>query len=156
MKTLSKFSAVVSVMLLTTAALAQPTPQEQAERAVELRQSILKLVASNFGPLRAMGRGDIPVNAELAGKAATRISQLSLMMTDYFAYDTREFDVETEALPVIWEQPDAFAEKVMNLTNAADAVVAAVQSGDAEDIRNAAGSVGRNCRGCHDDFRLDN
>lgn len=155
MKMLSNVAVLTAVILFSTSVFAQPTPQEQAERAVDLRQSILKLVASNFGPLRAMGRGDIPVDAELAGKAATRISQLSLMMTDYFAYDTRAFDLETEALPVIWEQPDAFAEKVSNLTQAADAVIAAVATGDADAIQDAAGSVGQNCGSCHDDFRVD-
>ncbi len=155
MKLLPNVAVLTAVILFSTSAFAQPTPQEQAERAVDLRQSILKLVASNFGPLRAMGRGDIPVDAELAAKAATRISQLSLMMTDYFAYDTRAFDVETEALPVIWEEPEAFAEKVNNLTDAADNVVAAVATGDRDAIRDAAGAVGQNCGSCHDDFRVD-
>jgi len=155
MKFLSKVAVPVAVILLSTSVLAQPTPEEQAERATELRQSIFKLLGSNFGPLRAMGRGDIPVNAELAEKAATRISQLSLMITDYFAYDTRAFDVETEALPVIWEETDAFAVKARNLTEAANDVLAAVASGDMDAIQDTAGSLGQNCGGCHDDFRVD-
>lgn len=151
----SKAAVSMAVILFSMSVLAQPTPQEQAERATELRQSIFKLLGSNFGPLRAMGRGDIPVNADLAEKAATRISQLSLMITDYFAYDTRAFDVETEALPVIWEEPEAFAEKASNLTEAADDILAAVASGDMDAIQDTAGSLGQNCGGCHDDFRVD-
>ncbi len=156
MNFLPKVAVVAAITFLTASALAQPTPQEQAERATDLRQSVFKLLASNFGPLRAMGRGDIPVDAALAEKAATRVSQLSLMITDYFQFDTRAFELKTEALPVIWEKPDAFAEKAKNLTEAADAVIAAVATGNMNAIKDAAGTVGKNCGGCHDDFREDN
>lgn len=155
MKSLTKAAVSMAVILFSMSVLAQPTPQEQAERATELRQSIFKLLGSNFGPLRAMARGDIPVNPDLAEKAATRISQLSLMITDYFAYDTRAFDVETEALPVIWEESEAFSQKASNLTEAADAILTAVASGNTGAIQSAAGSLGQNCGGCHDDFRAD-
>lgn len=63
---------------------------------------------------------------------------------------------DSEALPVIWEQPDEFMQAVEEAERATAAFRETVASGgDEEAIRSAFREVGMACRGCHDQFRRD-
>lgn len=157
MKIALKIAALAAGLVITSSALAQGprSPQEQAEGAVEVRQAVFKLLGNNMGPLGGMARGMMPFDAALAEKSATRIAQLSEMITDTFRMDTREFDVTTESLDVIWEKPEDFAEKAAALTEAANALAAAAATGDEGATKRAIGGVGQSCGSCHDDFRVE-
>jgi cytochrome c556 len=135
-------------------AAAELTP-EQAERAVETRQSVLHLMAWNISPLGAMARGRMDFDAERVATNADRLLALSRMLSDAFAADTRGTGVETEALDVIWEQADDFAAKVQANMDAAGALVEVAGTGDEDAIKEAIGRLGSSCGSCHDDFRID-
>jgi cytochrome c556 len=146
--------AVTTSMVIATTSIAQPANSEkQAQRATELRQSVFKLLSSNMGPLGAMAKGKIPVDAAVAEKNAIRINQLSLMIADYTRTDTSKFEVETEALDKVWQDPELFAKNIEKLTLASSALIAAAKSKDASAIKKAIGGVGKTCGGCHDDFK---
>lgn len=79
------------------------------------------------------------------------------------ANGTKEFDYlfpegsnvgESEALPVIWEEPDEFAAAIAKVQEAAAAFVAIAESDDTEAIDGAFRNLGGACRGCHDKFRV--
>lgn len=91
----------------------------------------------------------------IAEKNATRVAQLAEMIPDAFVTDTRGFDLETEALDVIWENQEAFAEKAAATATAARAIASAAASGDEDATKKALGGIGRTCGGCHDDFRVE-
>jgi cytochrome c556 len=61
---------------------------------------------------------------------------------------------ESEALPVIWEEPEEFAAAIEKVKQASAAFVEAAESGDAEAIGGAFRELGGACRGCHDRFRV--
>ena len=61
----------------------------------------------------------------------------------------------SEALPVIWEKPDEFAAAIERAKEATTAFVEVAASGDEEAIGAAFRNVGMACRGCHDDFRVE-
>lgn len=63
---------------------------------------------------------------------------------------------ESEALPAIWEKPEEFAAAIDKLQEATTAFVAAAESEDREAVGTAFRNVGMSCRGCHDNFRVDN
>lgn len=128
---------------------------ERAQRAVDVRQSVLTLMRANFGPLVGIARDEIPYDEPTVAKAAMRLDQLAAMMEDAFRPDTRNTGVETEALDRIWEQPDAFAEKLATLERRVDLLNEHVRSGDREAVKAAIGDVGKACGSCHDDFRVD-
>lgn len=125
------------------------------QRTAVVRQAVLRLVSHNFGPMRNMARGEAPFDAAVVNKNSMRLHQLTLMMADAFATDTRGSGVETEALDVIWENPEAFAGKLEALTTAAGTLAETATSGDEESILAAVGELGSKCGSCHDDFRLD-
>jgi cytochrome c556 len=156
MKIISKILLVGIVSLTTISVNAEVAKSEKhAIKATELRQSVLSLLGSNMGPLGAMAKGKIDVNATLVEKNAVRINQLSLMMSDYFQTDTSAFKVKTDAKKVIWTEHDKFLKNIEKLTAASSALIVAAQSNDKTTIRKAIGGVGKTCGGCHDDFRED-
>jgi len=129
--------------------------QQQAERAVETRQSVLHLMGWNMAPLGGMARGRIDFDADRVETNADRLVALSKMLSDAFAADTRSNDVSTEALDVIWEQPEEFAAKVEATIEASQRLMSVAATGDEGAMREAIGNLGSTCGSCHDDFRVD-
>jgi len=145
---------VSTSLVVATTSLAQPASSEKhAAYATELRQSIFKLLGSNMGPLGAMAKGKIPLDAKVVEKNAVRINQLSLMIADYTRTDTTKFDVKTEALAKIWQEPEHFSKDIDKLTIASSKLIAAAKSNNESDIKKAIGGVGKTCGGCHDHFK---
>jgi cytochrome c556 len=145
---------VTTSLVVATTSLAQPAnSQKQANYATEVRQSVFKLLGSNMGPLGAMAKGKIPLNAGVVEKNAIRINQLSLMIADYTRIDTTKFEVETEALDKVWQDPEHFSKNIEKLTLASSALILAAKSKDSGAIKKAIGGVGKTCGGCHDDFK---
>lgn len=62
---------------------------------------------------------------------------------------------DSEALPLIWEQPEEFAAAIDKAVKATTAFKEAVAGGNDEAIGMAFKEVGAACRGCHDRFRVD-
>ncbi len=129
--------------------------QEDPEWTVEVRQSLLKLVRWNMGPLAGMARGRVPFDAEVVETNSARIEGLFAMMPDAFATDTRGADVETDALDSIWDEREAFAEKIAAARQAAADLSATAASGDEDSIMAGIGTLGRSCGSCHDDYKAD-
>jgi cytochrome c556 len=159
MSVLKKSVLAISIsasILVTTVTMAQPASSEKhAIYATELRQSIFKLLGSNMGPLGAMAKGKVPIDAKVVEKNAIRINQLSLMIADYTRTDTSTFDVKTEALAKIWQEPEHFSKDIEKLSLASSQLIAAAKSNDESAIKKAIGGVGKTCGGCHDHFKKD-
>jgi cytochrome c556 len=146
---------VTCALLACAAAASAELNQDQAERAVETRQSLLHLMGWNMAPLGAMARDRIEFDVARVETNAARLLALSKMMEDAFAPDTRANDVSTEALDVIWEQPDDYAAKIQATIDASDRLVSVSATGDEDAMREAIGALGSSCGSCHDDFRVD-
>ena len=152
----SALAILVSGTLFTATAQDEPTPEQMAARAAETRQSVFKLLLFNLLPIAGMAQG-APFNAELAEKNALNIAALAPMIPDLFAaMDTRDFDVETEALDVIWEDSAGFAEKAQALLEGANTFAEVAAGGDMAATLCAFRGLGGSCGNCHDDFRVDN
>lgn len=146
----SVFTVMASGVIADTA-----SSLKHAEKATELRQSIFSLLGSNMGPLGGMAKGKIEFDAEKVAKHALRINQLSMMIADYTRTDTSTYKVKTEALNKIWQQPDDFAKRINDLTDASAELQTAALSGNESLIKKAIGGVGKTCGGCHDDFKAE-
>ena len=153
---ISALAMLVSGTLFTASAQDGPTPEQMAAAAAETRQSVFKLLLFNLRPIAGMAQG-APFNAELAEKNALNIAALAPMIPDLFAaMDTRDFDVETEALDVIWEDPTEFAAKAQALLEGANTFAEVAAGGDMGATLGAFRGLGGSCGNCHDDFRVDN
>jgi cytochrome c556 len=159
MKLFTKIAVTSVLTVLATGVIAHtehaPTPLNQAQKATELRQSIFSLLGSNMGPLGGMARGKIAFDADKVGKHALRINQLSKMIADYSRTNTSGHKIETEALDKIWEQPEAFAKRINDLTLASANLQKAAATGNEGAMKKAISGVGKTCGGCHDDFKVE-
>lgn len=147
-------TALCSLTVVTALAQpAPPSPEEQAQGAVERRQAVFKLIVYNFGPVAGMMRKRVPFNAAVVEKNSGRIEVLAGMIAELFGPDTRKFKLETAALDGIWDNKDDFASKANDLMKAANALAKTAAGGDQAATLKAAGALGKACGNCHDNYR---
>jgi cytochrome c556 len=147
---------VVAGIVLTTGSIAQPmqTPEQQAQGVVDTRKSVVRLFNFNMAPINAMARGGA-FDAALVERNARRIAVLAPMLPEAVAaMDTRSFDVETTALPAIWDDFAAFEQRANDFAAAMNNLADVAAAGNQEETIRVAGSIGRtHCGGCHEQFR---
>ena len=132
------------------AAPASPTP---AERAIEYRQAVFKIVAGNFGPLSQVAQGKAEFKPEVAVKQATRLSQIATFVGD--AYPDISKEGKTRALPAIWSNRKEFDQIVADFAAHTKTLAEVVENSSSagEELKAAVAAVGNDCKACHDKFR---
>ena len=143
-------TAALSTTIIGPAAFA--ADDERAQAVTETRQGLLKVMGYYLGPIVGMARQQIPYDADMVQANAEKIAALAPMIPDVFRTDTRENDVETEALDGIWENAEDFAAKAATTGERATALAAAAQL-DQGSAMKAFGALGGSCKSCHDDYR---
>jgi cytochrome c556 len=100
-----------------------------------------------------MAQGKAPFDAQAAAANATIVATMSRLPFTAFGPGTDK-GAPTRAKPEVWSDP-----KVKDL---ADKMVAeagkletAAKSGSLDAIKAAAGDLGKACKACHDDYRLE-
>jgi cytochrome c556 len=150
-------AGMAMVCFLAGSVLAQDaapaTPEEQAQKAVETRQGLFKLMGWSFAPVAGMLRNKVPFDAAAVQKSGERLENLSLMIPDLFQPDTHPYKAKTGALEGIWTSKTEFNGKAAEMNKAATALVAAAKTGDKSATLKAAGALGKACGSCHDTFR---
>jgi cytochrome c556 len=148
---------VVAGIVVTTGAIAQrrQSPEEQAQGAIDTRKSVMRLINFNMAPINAMARGGQEFDAALVERNARRVAALAPMLPETFAaMDTRAFDLETTALPLVWDDFDEFQQRTNNLIEGVNELAATAATGNQDETIRMAGQIGRTyCGGCHQMFR---
>jgi cytochrome c556 len=150
--------ALAAVLVVTTStAVAQMKPED----AMRARQSIMRVVGLNFGPVSGMAQDKIPFNKEQFVANATRLESVWAMNPGrFFIAGTdkpvagSKIAVFTDAKPEVWSQPDKFKKAFDDNTTAIGKLAAAARGGDEKAMKSAADDVGKACKACHDDFRV--
>ncbi len=140
---------------LASDSVRQAQSEKQAKTAVTFRKSVLQLVRSNMGPLGAMAKGNIPMNADVIGTNAHRIEFLASMMHDYFELDTTKYSVDTDAKDLVWKEHKDFTQKTQDMVDAASALKVLAEKGEESKFRKGIGSLGATCKACHDKYKKD-
>jgi cytochrome c556 len=125
--------------------------QVKPEILVKQRQAKMTLQGKYVGPLAAMAQGKIPYDAQVVARNAAFLEALSNMAWDGFDASTK--DVKSAALPEVWTNAAKFKEAQERLEHDAAALVAAAKGGNEANVKAAIGAVGKDCGGCHQDFR---
>ena len=129
---------------------AGPTP---AERAIEYRQAVYKIVAGNFGPLAQAAQGKADFKPDSAAKNAQRLAQIATFVGD--AYPDISKEGKTRALPAVWTNRAEFDALVKDLVahtkNLSEVTENSASAGD--EFKAAVAQVGNDCKSCHDKFR---
>lgn len=138
------FAALALGMSVIAAAETSP------EDAVKYRQSIMKALSGHNGAIALIVRG----KAGDADQLTNHVAAIVNLTAEVGAVFESGANVEdSEALPAIWEDPDAFAAAVTDFEAAVAALSDAAGSGDMEVIAAAHKELGAACKACHEDFR---
>jgi cytochrome c556 len=155
-KSIATFAAVCTLAVSASSVAQQPpTPEQQAQQAVAVRQSIFKLLGWQIAPVGGMLQNRVPFDAAVVERHASRIAALGTMIPEAFAADTRGRQVRTEARDGIWTNRGDFESKAQNLVGAANALAKAAAGGDRAATLRAAGEMAGMCKACHDTYRAN-
>ncbi|MGB3470929.1 MAG: cytochrome c [Erythrobacter sp.] len=133
-----------------TAAAASEEPAIIGER-----QKNFKAIGKAFKAIRTQLEGDAPDFAVIE-TSAIDLNEAAMKIDGYFPEGTSVEDgYDTEALPTIWEKPEEFAKAHQMLVDASAEMVTIAQAGDAAAVGAQVGAVGKTCKNCHDNFRVD-
>jgi len=146
-------AAGAAFVLFSMASMTQAQSPTPAEKAIEYRQAVFKIVAGNFGPLAQNAQGKLDLPAGAAHKYAERLESISGFARDSFPDLSREG--KTKAKPEIWSDRAEFDKLLSNFTSAVKDLntVTANASAKPEEFKAAVGAVGNTCKGCHEKFR---
>ncbi|ASK89496.1 c-type cytochrome [Sphingorhabdus sp. SMR4y] len=122
---------------------------------IETRQAQLKKIGKAFKAISDQLKASSPDLVQIQ-TAAAAVPKETANMVDWFPEGTGpESGVETEALPIIWEDKADFNDKVTAMQDAAAKLETVAQSGDVTAIAAAFQTTGGTCKACHDKYRLD-
>jgi cytochrome c556 len=127
-----------------------PTP---AERAIEYRQAVYKVVAGNFQPLTQTAQGKAEFKEDATAKQAAHLAQIATFVGDAFPEISREG--KTRAKPEIWSKQPEFNQLVKDFGSHTQALaeVTANSSSAGDEFKAAVATVANDCKSCHDKFR---
>jgi len=141
-------SVVITILAL---GLAPAVLAEDIETVQKYRHGVYEAIGGHMTAIANIVRnGFRPQDLQYHANA---IQGLSRIVPELFPAGSGGGD--TEALPVIWEKPDEFGQRMQDFAEAADGIAAAAGSGDMRQVGGALQSLGRACKGCHDNFRKD-
>lgn len=147
----AKMMTVLATALIAIGIAGPLAAETTAEDALEYRESAMTALRGHIGAISKIVRGLVEDHGFLQEHADALASGVAELEHVFPAGS----DVgESDALPVIWENPEAFAaavDKAKQATAEFSQVVA--EGGDRAAVAAAFREVGGSCRGCHDDFR---
>ncbi|KEO91900.1 hypothetical protein EH31_04295 [Erythrobacter longus] len=164
---LSVFAAVSAFALLAACSGgagngAEETAEETAAPAgdapaeIKQRQDNFEAIGDSFKAIREQLETDAPDFAVITPAAADINERLKRLPDLFPAGSSMEAGYDTEALAVIWEDPEGFAKAIENGIAASEDMMAAAATGDPEAVRGQVGNLGKNgCKACHDKYRVD-
>lgn len=125
--------------------------------AIDARKAAMKEVGGAMGALSKMAKGEMEFDAAVALASFQKMNDVSKTYGDHFPEGSEtgmdSEGKETTASPKIWEDMAGFKAAIMKFdTDTAAAVAAAPQS--VEQLGPLLGSVGGNCKACHEAFRI--
>jgi len=144
-------SAVLATVL--SAGLSAPIAAEpNAEDAYKYRESIMTSLKGHAGAISMITRG-LAGDPSRISSHAEAIANLSAELSSIFQEGSNVED--SEALPIIWEEPEKFAEAVARGEKAMAALSAAASDNDVEAVGRAFRKLGEACKGCHERYRKE-
>jgi cytochrome c556 len=123
-----------------------------AQDAIAKRKELMKGVGGATKQSVQMVKGETPFDA---GKAQAAMDAIHKSWAEFAKLFPKGSDAggETTAAPKIWQSFEDFEAKGEKM--AADAVKASAAAGQGlESFKAAFGMVARNCKGCHQDYRI--
>lgn len=128
-------------------------PAFDAAAVVKHRQTVMKGHAADLKAVKAYLEGT--ASQAVAEEKATALARsIRNELPKLFPAGSGAAEVPaSHAKPNIWSEPKRFAAALRTAADDADALAAAVKTGDKQRIAAAFGAMGKGCGGCHRDFK---
>ena len=149
----------VVLVIMTVAGLALSplavSHYDDKEGPQSYRQSWFALVASNFGPMVAMVKGEMPWQEDqMAGYADQLAALTTLDILRGFPEGSEKGT--TRAKPDIWENKPDFQAKMEDMKKAVAALQTVANQGtDRKAIAAEVAATGKTCKACHDEYQSE-
>lgn len=160
-RTLASLLVVSAALVGLLAACSSEAPADApaaaaAEPAViEERQDNFEAIGDAFKAVRGELEKDAPDFTLIAAKASD-INTRAAKIEGHFPAGTSVDDgFDTEALAAIWQKPDDFKAAAQKLVDESAKLASLAGEGDKAAVSAQAMTMGGACKGCHDNFRLD-
>jgi len=142
---------------LSSALLAMPAVShfDEDEMPQSYRQSYFALLASNFGPMVASIKGEIPWDQTQMENWANDLAALSTLNVMRGFVDGSDKGT-TRAKPEIWDNKDDFTSKMETLHKELVTLQAVTAKGDRAKTAEQIGVAGKACKACHDEYKAKN
>ena len=142
----------LSASAQTPPAAAAPTPTP-ASQAIAVRKAIYTLIGSNFKPIGDALKGSGTADSADIVKRATRVAYFAGLVQEAFPDVSSSGD--TKAKPEIWSNRTDFDKRLRDFQSHSAALVqvAANEPVTSDAFKTAAGALGQDCKGCHDNYR---
>lgn len=140
--------ALITMFNLSTTAIAAPN----AEDAMKYRHAVMEEMAAHMSALTLILFDKVDGAAYAQGHAdalARALDELDVLFPEVSR------DGDTHALPVVWDNPEKFAEAVEDAQSKASALQAAMGGDDRKATLEAFAATGKSCKGCHEVYRAE-
>jgi len=144
-------AALAALTAAASLAVSAPASAQFAkpETAIKYRQSALTLLASHFGRMDGVVKGQVPYDADAIKQNVAIVSMLAQLPWAAFGEGTEGGG----ARPEVWSKREGFDAAQVRLKDAVAELSAAADTGDLSKLRAAFGKVGASCKACHDNYR---
>ena len=137
---------IIPAILFGAVALAQESPQEQ-------RHELMEGVGDAAKPVGAMLKGEAPFDAAIVMASLQTFADAASKVGALFPEGT-ETGHDTLAKSTIWSDRAGFDANLKAWSDAVDAAIAAAPQ-DLDALNAAAGPVFKECKSCHEGYRLE-
>jgi cytochrome c556 len=127
---------------------------QKPEDAIKYRQSVMTVMANHFGRIGAMVKGTVPFDAKAAADNAAVVVTMSKLPWVAFGEGTDK-GAPNRAKPEIWKDQAKVKDLASKMMAEAEKFEAAAKTGNLDNIKAAAGTLGGACKACHDDYRAE-
>ena len=146
-------SYLKSRSLIVAVALAFTSPLFAGDDPAHERHELMEGVGDAAKPVGQMLKGEREFDAVVLMSSFETFDEASAEFGDLFPPGSENAE-GTEAAPAIWEDRAGFEEALALWADAVDAAIAANPQ-TLEETKPVAGEIFKACKGCHDDYRIE-
>ncbi|HEY6528647.1 MAG TPA: cytochrome c [Cellvibrionaceae bacterium] len=165
LRTLKLISGAALLALSGQIFAADPAPADKpdaskgpnpAKQAIKLRQATFTLIASNFKLIGDVLQDKAPYDAAEIAKRAKRVAFLTEFLDGTFPDVSNLGEPDTKAKSEVWSKSDDFQKRVKDFKEHANALATLVTKDNTNSaaFKSAAEAVAKDCKGCHDNYKV--
>lgn len=148
-------AALVGVLAACSGDAPADAPSGTEPAVIKQRQDNFEAIGDAFKVVRGELEKDTPDFTLIAAKASDINTRAGEIEGHFPAGSGIDAGYDTEALAAIWEKPAEFTAAAQKLVDESATLAALAGEGDKAAVGAQAMTMGGACKGCHDQFRLD-